>query len=123
MGLINLLRKLTGSKHSVDREALWEAAETYHRLHQVELCAPGGGGAVYGLALALTSLNLARHSLSRPGVQAEIYLLLAAANIADKSEVDGELGWLVGHHGRQFFLNETWSLATEADADCWGLTS
>ena len=116
---------------------------------------------MYGLALALTSLNLARHSLSRPRVQvnifflrlifnfytiicqAEIYLLLAArlrlswprlpkllqrrallaaANIADKSEVDGELGWLVGHHGRQFFLNESWSLA-DADADCWGLTS
>jgi len=99
---------------------------------------------VYGLALALTSLNLARHSLSRPRVQAEIYLLLAArlrlswprlpkllqrrallaaAGIADKSEVDGELAWLVGHHGRQFFLNESWSLATETDADCWGLTS
>jgi len=143
MGVIPLLRKLTGSKQSIDREALWESAETYHRLHQVELCSPGGGGAVYGLALALTSLNLARHSLSRPRVQAEIYLLLAArlrlswprlpkllqrrallaaANIADKSEVDGELGWLVGHHGRQFFLNESWSLA-EADADCWGLTS
>merc|ERR1719341_1825021 len=79
MGVIPLLRKLTGANHSIDREALWEAAETYHRLHQVELCAPGGGGgAVYGLALALTSLNLARHSLSRPRVQAEIYLLLAA---------------------------------------------
>jgi len=144
VGVISLLRKLTGAKHSIDREALWEAAETYHRLHQVELCSPGGGGALYGLALALTSLNLARHSLSRPRVQAEIYLLLAARlrlswprlpkllqrrallaadRIADKSEVDGELAWLVGHHGRQFFLNESWSLATEADADCWGLTS
>ena len=49
--------------------------------------------------------------------------LLAADRIADKSEVDGELAWLVGHHGRQFFLNESWSLAAEADADCWGLTS
>ena len=47
--------------------------------------------------------------------------LLAAARIADKSDVDGELGWLVGHHGRQFFLNETWTLdSVEA---CWGLTS
>ena len=35
MGVIPLLRKLTGSKQSIDREALWEAAETYHRLHQV----------------------------------------------------------------------------------------
>ena len=89
VGVISLLRKLTGAKHSIDREALWEAAETYHRLHQVpssltigctttniltqvELCAPGGGGALYGLALALTSLNLARHSLSRPRVQVNI---------------------------------------------------
>merc|ERR1711971_1483292 len=147
MGLIPLLRKLTGAKHSIDREALWEAAETYHRLHQVELCSPsgGGGGAVYGLALALTSLNLARHSLSRPRVQAEIYLLLAArlrlswprlpkllqrrallaaARIAERCEVvDGELGWLVGHHGRQFFLNQSWSLENGAEAYCWGLTS
>ena len=114
---------------------------------------------MYGLSLALTALNLARHSLTRPRVhvnistlkrlynicflsQAEIYLLLAArlrlswprlpkllqrrcllaaARIADKSDVDGELGWLVGHHGRQFFLNETWTLdSVEA---CWGLTS
>ena len=122
---------------------------------------------MYGLALALTSLNLARHSLSRPRVQvnithfnssssftrscnqrpisqAEIYLLLAArlrlswprlpkllqrqallaaARIAERSEVDGELGWLVGHHGRQFFLNQNWSLANDVEADCWGLTS
>ena len=35
VGVISLLRKLTGAKHSIDREALWEAAETYHRLHQV----------------------------------------------------------------------------------------
>ena len=35
MGVIPLLRKLTGANHSIDREALWEAAETYHRLHQV----------------------------------------------------------------------------------------
>ena len=35
MGVIPLLRKMTGSKQSIDREALWEAAETYHRLHQV----------------------------------------------------------------------------------------
>merc|ERR1719400_1713407 len=145
LGVISLLRKLTGTKHSIDREALWEAAETYHRLHQVELCSPSGGGGVYGLALALTSLNLARHSLSRPRVQAEIYLLLAArlrlswprlpkllqrrallaaAGIADKSEVDGELAWLVGHHGRQFFLNETWRLARSAEEEeSWGLTS
>jgi len=142
VGLIPLLRKLTGANQSLDREALWEAAETFHRLHQVELCAPGGGGGVYGLSLALTALNLARHSLTRPRVHAEIYLLLAArlrlswprlpkllqrrcllaaARIADKSDVDGELGWLVGHHGRQFFLNETWTLdSVEA---CWGLTS
>ena len=87
VGVIGLLRKLTGAKHSIDREALWEAAETYHRLHQVpyltlgcttyiltqvELCSPGSGGGVYGLALALTSLNLARHSLSRPRVQVNI---------------------------------------------------
>ena len=35
MGVIPLLRKLTGANLSIDREALWEAAETYHRLHQV----------------------------------------------------------------------------------------
>ena len=35
VGLIPLLRKLTGANQSLDREALWEAAETFHRLHQV----------------------------------------------------------------------------------------
>ena len=185
MGLIPLLRRLGGAKDQDDREALWEAAETYHRLHQVpqlllvqqtppppllsqvELCSGSGGGAVYGLALALTSLNLARRGLARPRVkvyirfctkltsspivnlhlptQAEIYVLLAtrlrlswprlpkllqrralmsAAKVAEKSEVDGELAWLVGHHGRQFFLNETWRLARSGEeAELWGLTS
>ena len=43
VGLIPLLRKLTGANQSLDREALWEAAETFHRLHQVlnsPLCPP-----------------------------------------------------------------------------------
>ena len=40
---------------------------------QVELCAPGGGGGVYGLSLALTALNLARHSLTRPRVHVNIF--------------------------------------------------
>ena len=186
MGLIPLLRRLGGAKDRDDREALWEAAETYHRLHQVpqlllvqqtppppllsqvELCSGSGGGAVYGLALALTSLNLARRGLARPRVkvnirfyskltsspiinlypptQAEIYVLLAtrlrlswpglpkllqrralmsAAKVAEKSEVDGELAWLVGHHGRQFFLNDTWRLArsSQEEEESWGLTS
>jgi len=35
MGVIPLLRRLGGAKDQDDREALWEAAETYHRLHQV----------------------------------------------------------------------------------------
>ena len=35
VGLIPLLRKLTRANQSLDREALWEAAETFHRLHQV----------------------------------------------------------------------------------------
>ena len=179
-GLIPLLRRLGGAKDRDDREALWEAAETYHRLHQVpqlllvqqpppppllsqvELCSGSGGGAVYGLALALTSLNLARRGLARPRVkvnirfcsklylfyhqsQAEIYVLLAtrlrlswprlpkllqrralmaAAKVAEKSEVDGELAWLVGHHGRQFFLNDTWRLARSSEEEeSWGLTS
>ena len=90
MGLIPLLRRLGGAKDRDDREALWEAAETYHRLHQVpqlllfqqtppppllsqvELCSGSGGGAVYGLALALTSLNLARRGLARPRVKVNI---------------------------------------------------
>ena len=90
MGLIPLLRRLGGAKDQDDREALWEAAETYHRLHQVlqlllvqqpppppllsqvELCSGSGGGAVYGLALALTSLNLARRGLARPRVKVNI---------------------------------------------------
>ena len=54
VGLIPLLRKLTGANQSLDREALWEAAETFHRLHQVlnsiksPLCPPSpcSGGAV-----------------------------------------------------------------------------
>ena len=85
-----MLRRLGGAKDRDDREALWEAAETYHRLHQVpqlllvqqpppppllsqvELCSGSGGGAVYGLALALTSLNLARRGLARPRVKVNI---------------------------------------------------
>ena len=54
VGLIPLLRKLTRANQSLDREALWEAAETFHRLHQVlnsiksPLCPPSpcSGGVV-----------------------------------------------------------------------------
>ena len=59
---------------------VWEAAETFHRLHSVELCSPGPQPAhLRGLALALTALNLSRNTggLNRPAVQAEIYFLLA----------------------------------------------
>ena len=65
----------------LNREVVWEAAETFHRLHCVQLCSPGSPGSqsghVRGLALALTALNLSRNSRVRPAVQAEIYLLLA----------------------------------------------
>ena len=59
-----------------DREMLWESAETYHRLHSV-LTSCNSVGDVRGLALALTSLNLARHASVKPRVMAEIYLMLA----------------------------------------------
>merc|ERR1711963_1060114 len=50
--------------------------------------------------------------------------LMSAAKVAEKSEVDGELAWLVGHHGRQFFLNDTWRLArSTGEEESWGLTS
>ena len=62
---------------SENRELYWEAAETFHRLHQVELCTPGSGD-VRGLSLALAAVNFARNGLSRPKIHAEIYLLLAA---------------------------------------------
>ena len=55
---------------------LWESAETYHRLHSV-LTSCNSVGDVRGLALALTSLNLARHTSVKPRVMAEIYLMLA----------------------------------------------
>ena len=55
---------------------LWESAETYHRLHSV-LTSSNSVGDVKGLALALTALNLARHAHVKPGVMAEIYLMLA----------------------------------------------
>merc|ERR1719348_301301 len=77
MKLPRLVRRLMNAEKSVSRELGWEAAETYHRLHQVELCTPNTGD-IRGLALALTALNLARNSLTRPKIHAEIYLLLAA---------------------------------------------
>jgi len=50
--------------------------------------------------------------------------LMSAAKVAEKSEVEGELAWLVGHHGRQFFLNDTWRLARSGEGEeSWGLTS
>ena len=55
---------------------LWETAETYHRLHSV-LTSSNSVGDVKGLALALTSLNLARHAHIKPRIMAEIYLILA----------------------------------------------
>ena len=64
----------------LNKEVVWEAAETFHRLHSVELCSPGPQPAhLRGLALALTALNLSRNlaALTRPAVQAEIYFLLA----------------------------------------------
>ena len=54
---------------------LWESAETYHRLHSVLTSLSVGD--IKGLALALTALNLARHAHVKPGVMAEIYLMLA----------------------------------------------
>ena len=110
---------------------------------QVELSTPGSG-ATRGLALALTALNLSRDSLSRPKIQAEIYLLLAArlrlswprlprllqrtalstaATIASSSEVGSELTWLLGPDGCGFFLNEPWGLAEPGSRSRWGLTS
>ena len=59
-----------------DRDMLWETAETYHRLHSV-LTSSNSVGDVKGLALALTSLNLARHAHIKPRIMAEIYLMLA----------------------------------------------
>ena len=58
----------------------WEAADTFHRLHCVQLCSSDPVSTkthIRGLALALTALNLSRSSLSRPSGQAEIYLMLA----------------------------------------------
>ena len=66
--------------YRVNQEVVWEAAETFHRLHSVQLCSPGPQPShLGGLALALTALNLSRNlsAHNRPAVQAEIYLLLA----------------------------------------------
>merc|ERR1712106_650075 len=90
------------------------------------------------------ALNLARNSLSRPKIHAEIYLLLAArlkiswpklpryfqrkalrkaATIASQSDVGSELSWLLGTEGSTFFLTELWTLSDrKAGAGC-GLTS
>ena len=58
----------------MNQEVVWEAAETFHRLHCVQLCSPPDH--VAGLAVALTALTLSSNCL-RPATQAEIYLLLA----------------------------------------------
>ena len=89
LGLLSLLTRL-GGKEARAGEARWEAAETYHRLHQVrsshlapltchqvELCTTGTS-ATRGLALALTALNLSRPGPARPRLQAEMLVLLAA---------------------------------------------
>jgi len=143
MKLPKLVRVLMNAEKSEGRELCWEAAETYHRLHQVELCTPGTGD-IKGLSIALTALNLARNSMSRPKIHAEIYLLLAArlkiswpklpryfqrkalrkaATIASQSDVGSELSWLLGTEGTTFFLTELWTLSDrKAGAGC-GLTS
>ena len=78
--LPQLVRSLMQADCRLQREVVWEAAETFHRLHSVQLCSSGPQcGHLRGLALALTALNLSRNTggLARPAVQAEIYLLLA----------------------------------------------
>jgi len=143
MKLPKLVRVLMNAEKSEGRELCWEAAETYHRLHQVELCTPGNGN-IRGLSLALTSLNLARNSLARPKVHAEIYLLLAArlrlswpklpryfqrkaletaASIASQSDVGSELSWLLSKEGRTFFLSDPWTLYDLKPGPGCGLTS
>eukprot|EP00092_Neocalanus_flemingeri_P001165 GFUD01001241.1.p1 GENE.GFUD01001241.1~~GFUD01001241.1.p1 ORF type:complete len:1098 (+),score=305.94 GFUD01001241.1:251-3544(+) len=145
MKLPKLVRILMNAEKSESRELCWEAAETYHRLHQVELCTPGTGD-VRGLSLALAALNLARNSLARPRVHAEIYLLLAArlklswpklpryfqrkalgkaATIASQSQSDvgSELSWLLGKEGVTFFLTEPWTLSDLKPGPGSGLTS
>merc|ERR1719312_2242942 len=141
--LPTLLRRAMKAEKSVSRELSWEAAETYHRLHQVELCTPGTSH-IRGLTLALTSLNLARNSLNKPRIQAEIYLLLAArlkiswpklpryfqrkclrqaGVIASQSEVSSEVSWLLTKEGSSFFLSEQWTLADRTPGTGQGLTS
>jgi len=143
MKLPKLVRVLMNAEKSESRELCWEAAETYHRLHQVELCTAGMGD-VRGLSLALTALNLARNSLARPRIHAEIYLLLAArlklswpklpryfqrkalgkaATIASQSDVGSELSWLLGKEGTTFFLTEPWTLFDLKSGPGCGLTS
>jgi len=143
MKLPKLVRVLMNAERSEGRELCWEAAETYHRLHQVELCTPGTGD-IRGLSLALTALNLARNSLARPKIHAEIYLLLAArlkiswpklpryfqrkalskaTAIASRSNVGSELSWLLGKEGTSFFLSEPWALPDLKPGPGCGLTS
>jgi len=140
--LPKFVRKIMKVDDSENRELYWEAAETFHRLHQVELCTPGSGD-VRGLSLALAAVNFARNGLSRPKIHAEIYLLLAArlriswpklprflqrksleqaAAIASKSDVGSELSWLLGTEGTSFFLTESWSL-TDLKPTSSGLSS
>eukprot|EP00090_Calanus_glacialis_P000417 TRINITY_DN10251_c0_g1_i1.p1 TRINITY_DN10251_c0_g1~~TRINITY_DN10251_c0_g1_i1.p1 ORF type:complete len:1045 (-),score=302.19 TRINITY_DN10251_c0_g1_i1:87-3221(-) len=141
--LPKLVRILMNAEKNESRELYWEAAETYHRLHQVELCTPGTGD-IRGLSIALTALNLARNSLSRPKIHTEIYLLLAArlkiswpklpryfqrkalakaATIASQSDVGSELSWLLGKEGAMFLLSEPWTLSDRKPGPGSGLTS
>ena len=127
MRLPKMIRALTRSDKKRDREMLWEAAETYHRLHSVLTC-DNSVGDVQGLALAVTALNLARHSHYKPRVMSEIYLMLAirlklswpklptllqrtclqraSALMVSCDSNDCQLSWMLGPEAVHFILTD-----------------
>lgn len=143
LGVPGIVKRIMANKTGANSDLHWEAAETYHRLHQVELSTTGLGD-VRGLAIALTALNLAPRGQQRPHILAEMKTLLAArlkiswpklpkmfqrrllwsaAAISDQSDMSDDMIWLLSEEGQQFFLNDAWTLDDLTPPQGLGLVS
>ena len=126
MKLPKMIRTLMRVERKRDRDSLWEAAETYHRLHSVLTC-DNSVGDIQGLTLALTSLNLARHSHVKPRVMSEMYLMMSlrlklswsklpsllqrsclsrASSVLGTSDPGSQLSWLLSPDTVSFLLTD-----------------